>query len=209
MPDQARSRSRIQARDKGCPNTAMTISSGEIRRNMTIILDDEVYQILEWQHRQAPKAPPTLTLKVRQVTTGNVYERKLQGNQKLTRAETETPTVQYLYPDGDMYNFMDTETFEQFAMTADVLGDALKYISEGDTIEVMMYKGVPLSVEVPSSVVLEIGQTEVGLRGDTQSGATKPATTTTGLVLQVPLFIGVRDRITVNSTTGEYTGRAE
>ncbi len=176
---------------------------------MTIILDDEVYQILEWQHRQAPKAPPTLTLKVRQVTTGNVYERKLPGNQKLTRAETQTPTVQYLYPDGDMHNFMDTETFEQFAMTEEVLGDALKYISEGDTIEVMMHQGVPLSVEVPSSVVLEIGQTEVGLRGDTQSGATKPATTTTGLVLQVPLFIGVGERITVNSTTGEYTGRAD
>ena len=187
----------------------MTISSGEIRRNMTIILDDEVYQILDWQHRQAPKAPPTLTLKVRQVKTGNVYERKLQGNQKLTRAEVETPTVQYLYPDGDMHNFMNTETFDQFAITEEVLGDALKYISEGDTIEVMMYEGVPLSVEVASSVVLEIGQTEVGLRGDTQSGATKPATTTTGLVLQVPLFIAIGDRITVNSTTGEYTGRAD
>jgi elongation factor P len=187
----------------------MTISSSEIRRNMTIILDGEVYQILDWQHRQAPKAPPTLTLKVRQVKTGNVYERKLQGNQKLTRAEIETPTVQYLYPDGDMHNFMNTETFDQFAITEEVLGDALKYISEGDTIEVMMYKGVPLSVEVPSSVVLEIGQTEVGLRGDTQSGATKPATTTTGLVLQVPLFIAKGDRITVNSTTGEYTGRAD
>ena len=176
---------------------------------MTIILDDEVYQILDWQHRQAPKAPPTLTLKVRQVKTGNVYERKLQGNQKLTRAEVETPPVQYLYPDGDMHNFMNTETFDQFAITEEVLGAALKFISEGDTIEVMLYEGVPLSVEVASSVVLEIGQTEVGLRGDTQSGATKPATTTTGLVLQVPLFIAIGDRITVNSTTGEYTGRAD
>ncbi|MBC8453218.1 MAG: elongation factor P [Chloroflexi bacterium] len=187
----------------------MTISSSEIRRNMTIILDDEVYQILEWQHRQAPKAPPTLTLKVRQVKSGNVYERKLAGNQKLTRAAVDTPTVQYLYPDGDMHNFMDTETFDQFAIAEEVLGDALKYISEGDTIEIMMYEGVPLSVEVPPSVTLEIGQTEVGLRGDTQSGATKPATTTTGLVLQVPLFVSTGDRIVVNSTTGEYTGRAD
>ena len=187
----------------------MTISSSEIRRNMTIILDDEVYQILEWQHRQAPKAPPTLTLKVRQVKSGNVYERKLQGNQKLTKAEVDTPTVQYLYPDGDMYHFMDTETFDQFAIAEEVLGDSLKYIAEGDTIELMMYEGVPLSVEVASSVTLEIGQTEVGLRGDTQSGATKPATTTTGLVLQVPLFVSTGDRIVVNSTTGEYTGRAD
>ena len=187
----------------------MTISSSEIHRNMTIILDDKVYQILDWQHRQAPKAPPTLTLKVREVKSGNVYERKLQGNQKLTKAEVDTPTVQYLYPDGDMHNFMDTETFEQFAITEEVLGDALKYIAEGDMIEVMMYEGVPLSVAVAPSVTLEIGQTEVGLRGDTQSGATKPATTTTGLVLQVPLFVSTGDRIVVNSTTGQYTGRAD
>ena len=98
----------------------MTISSSEIRRNMTIILDDDVYQILDWQHRQAPKAPPTLTLKVRQIKTGNVYERKLQGNQKLTRAAVDTPSVQYLYPDGDMHNFMDTETFEQFAINEEI-----------------------------------------------------------------------------------------
>jgi elongation factor P len=176
---------------------------------MTIILDNEVYQILDWQHRQAPKAPPTLTLKVRQVKSGNVYERKLQGNQKLTKAEVDTPTVQYLYADGNMHHFMDTETFEQFAITEEVLGDALKYISEGDMIEVMMYKGVALSVEVAPSVTLEIGQTEVGLRGDTQSGATKPAKTTTGLVLQVPLFVSTGDRIVVNSSSGEYTGRAE
>ncbi|MDA1278716.1 MAG: elongation factor P [Chloroflexi bacterium] len=187
----------------------MTISSGEIRRNMTIILDDDVYQILDWQHRQAPKAPPTLTLKVRQVRTGNVYERKLPGNQKLTRAEVESPTVQYLYPDGDMHNFMNTETFEQFAITEEILGYALKYISEGDTLVVTMFEGVPLSVEVPPSVVLEIGETELGLRGDTQSGATKPATTTTGLTLQVPLFISVGDRVAINSTTGTYTGRAD
>lgn len=187
----------------------MTISSSEIRRNMTIILDDDVYQIIEWQHRQAPKAPPTLTLKVRQVKSGNVYEKKLAGNQKLTRAEVDTPKVQYLYPDGDMHNFMDTETFEQFAIGAEVLGDSLKYITEGDTLEVMMYEGKALSVQVAPSVTLEIGQTEVGLKGDTQSGANKPATTTTGLTLNVPLFVSTGDRIIVNSTTGEYTGRAD
>ena len=187
----------------------MTISSSEIRRNMTILLDGEVYTIIDWQHLKPPKAPPTLTLKVRQVRTGNVYERKLQGNQKLTRAEVETPTVQYIYPDGDIHNFMNTETFEQFSIPEDVLGNALQYISEGDTIEVTIHEGVPLSVEVAPAVTLEIGETEVGLRGDTQSGATKPAQTTTGLILQVPLFISTGDRIVVNSTTGEYAGRAE
>ena len=99
----------------------MTISSGEIKRNMTILLDDEVYQILDWQHRQAPKAPPTLTLKVRQISTGNVYERKLAGNQKLTLAETEIRSSQYIYSDNDLFYFMDNESFEQFSATKDLL----------------------------------------------------------------------------------------
>ncbi len=92
----------------------MTISSSEIRRNMTILLEDDLYQILDWQHRQAPKAPPTLTLKVRQISTGNVYEKKLPGNQKLTAAPTERRSVQYLYAEGDLYTFMDNETYDQF-----------------------------------------------------------------------------------------------
>ena len=113
-----------------------------------------LFRSLDWQHRQAPKAPPTLTLKVRQIKTGNVYERKLQGNQKLTRAAVDTPSVQYLYPDGDMHNFMDTETFEQFAITEEVFRSALQSTSDAATIEVMMYAGVLISVEVASPVTL-------------------------------------------------------
>lgn len=187
----------------------MTISSGEIRRNMTILMDGEVYQILDWQHRQAPKAPPTLTLKVRQVSTGKVYERKLAGNQKLTAAPTERRSLQYLYSDQDMYTFMDNASFEQFDLNEDLLGDALKYLSEGDSAEVLFYNELPLLVELPPSVTLTIAQADVGLRGDTQSGATKPATTGTGLVLQVPLFVNEGDRIIVNTTSGEYLGRTD
>ncbi len=187
----------------------MTISSSEIRRNMTILLDDDLFQILDWQHRQAPKAPPTLTLKVRQISTGNVYERKLPGNQKLTAAPTERRSVQYLYSDGDLYTFMDETTYEQFGMSEDLLGDALKYISEGDSIEALFYDEKPVLVDLPPSVVLEIAQTETGLRGDTQSSANKPATTNTGLTLQVPLFVNQGDRITVSTSTGEYLGRAD
>ena len=187
----------------------MTISSSEIRRNMTILLDDDLFQILDWQHRQAPKAPPTLTLKVRQISTGNVYERKLPGNQKLTAAPTERRSVQYLYEDTDLYTFMDETTFEQFQVNADLVGNALKYISEGDTVEALFYDEKPVLVELPPSVTLTIGQTEVGLRGDTQSSANKPATTSTGLTLNVPLFINQGDRITVSTSTGEYLGRAE
>ena len=187
----------------------MTISSGEIKRNMTILLDDEVYQILDWQHRQAPKAPPTLTLKVRQISTGNVYERKLAGNQKLTLAETEIRSSQYIYSDNDLFYFMDNESFEQFSATKDLLKDSINFFSEGDSIDMLMYKGAPIMIELPPSVKLQITHTEIGIRGDTQSSATKPATTNTGLTLNVPLFIEKNDFINISTTTGEYTGRAD
>ncbi|MDA0232317.1 MAG: elongation factor P [Chloroflexi bacterium] len=187
----------------------MTISSGEIRRNMTILLEDGLFQILDWQHRQAPKAPPTLTLKVRQISTGNVYERKLPGNQKLTAAPTERRSVQYLYEDGELYTFMDNTTFAQFQMGASLMGDALKFISEGDSCEVLFYDEKPVLVDLPSSVVLTVEQTEPGIRGDTQSSANKPATTNTGLTLNVPLFVNQGDHISVSTSTGEYLGRAD
>ena len=187
----------------------MTISSSEIRRNMTILLEGELYQILDWQHRQAPKAPPTLTLKVRQVSSGNVYEKKLPGNQTLTAAPTERRSVQYLYTDGDFYTFMDNESFEQFQMGEDIVGNALKFIAEGDSVEALFYNERPVLIELPPAVTLTIERTEIGLKGDTASSANKPATTNTGLTLQVPLFINEGDQITVNTTTGQYQGRAD
>ncbi len=185
------------------------ISSSEIRRNMTILMDGEVYQILDWQHRQAPKAPPTLTMKLRQLRTGNVYERKVPGSHKLTVAPTERRPCQYLFREGDLFTLMDAETFEQFAVTEDILGDAVNYLVEGDTIDVLMYEEKPLLVELPSAVSLTIAQTDPGLKGDTQSGANKPATTNTGLKLQVPLFINEGDVISVDTRSGEYLGRGE
>ncbi len=187
----------------------MTISSSEIRRNMTILLDGDLYQILDWQHRQAPKAPPTLTLKVRQISTGNVYERKLPGNQKLTAAPTERRSVQYVYQDGDFYMFMDNTTFEQFPLGADIVGDALKFSSEGDSVDALFYDEKPVLLELPPSVVLTVEETEPGVRGDTASSANKPAKTNTGLALQVPLFVNEGDRITVSTSTGGYQGRAD
>ena len=187
----------------------MTISSSEIKRNMTILLDDDVYQVIDWQHRQAPKAPPTLTLKVRQISSGNVYERKLPGNQKLTVADTETRSSQFLYSDGDLFHFMDDQSFEQFSITKELLKDSTNFFSEGDSIDMLMYKGSPIMIELPPTVKLQITSTEIGLKGDTQSGATKPATTSTGLTLNVPLFINSNDYINISTSTGEYTGRAE
>ena len=151
----------------------MTISSSEIRRNMTIMLDGDIYQIMEWQHRQAPKAPPTLTLKVRQLSTGNVFERKLAGNQKLTAAPTERRNAQYLYKEGDFYVFMDMETYEQHLISDALLGDGVYFLPEGGELVLLMHEEKPILVEMPSAVNLTIAQTEIGLKGDTQSGATK------------------------------------
>ena len=187
----------------------MTISSSEIRRNMTIMLDGQVHQILEWQHRQAPKAPPTLTLKVRQLSTGNVFERKLQGNHKLTAAPTDRRKVQYLYQEGDFYVFMDLETYDQHSLSRELLADAIPFMPDGSELTILFHDESPLLVELQPSITLEIAATEIGLKGDTQSGATKPATTQTGHLLQVPLFINEGDKITVNTTTGEYIGRGE
>ena len=176
---------------------------------MTILLDGDVYQIMEWQHRQAPKAPPTLTLKVRQLSTGSVFERKLNGNHKLTVAQTERRNAQYLYKEGEFYVFMDMETYEQHLIGNNLLGDATYFLPEGGELVLLMYEEKPILVELPSAVNLSIAHTEVGLRGDTQSGATKPATTETGLTLQVPLFVNEGDTISVNTTTKEYIGRAD
>ena len=115
----------------------MTISSSEIRRNMSILYEGEVYTIVDWPHRQAPKAPPTLTLKLRNVKTGNVFERKVQGNQKLTAAPMDRRASQYLYSDGDIHTFMDNETYDQFPISEDVLGDALKYVKLGENLDVL------------------------------------------------------------------------
>ena len=187
----------------------MTISSSEIRRNMTILLDGDIYQIMEWQHRQAPKAPPTLTLKVRQLSTGNVFERKLAGNHRLTVAQTERRNAQYLYREGDFYIFMDMESYEQHMLDENLLGDAVHFLPEGGELTLLMYEERPILVELPSAVNLAIAHTDVGLKGDTQSGATKPATTETGLTLQVPLFVNSGDMISVNTTSKEYIGRAD
>ena len=186
----------------------MTISSGEIKRNMTILLQDEIYQILEWQHRQAPKAPPTLTLKLRHIQTGNVYEKKVPGNQKLQLAPTEIREAQYLYKDKDMYVFMDNVNFEQYELNNELIGIAEKFLSEGNNISIIFLESTPLAIELPTSIIMTVENTDVGLKGDTQSGATKPATTTSGLTLQVPLFIETGQNINVSTNDGSYLGRS-
>ena len=186
----------------------MTISSSEIKRNMTIMIDNEIFQILEWQHRKPPKAPPTLTLRVKNIKTGNVFEKKLQGNRPLTLARTDKRPFQYLYSDSTSHTFMNNETFEQIIIDPSILGNALDFIIEGDIIEVISFEENPISIELPISVILEVIDSEQAVRGDTATNVTKTATVNTGLKVQVPLFIETGGKIKIDTRTGQYIERS-
>ena len=186
----------------------MTISSSEIKRNMTIMIDNEIFQILEWQHRKPPKAPPTLTLRVKNIKTGNDFEKKLQGNRPLTLARTDKRPFQYLYSDSTSHTFMNNETFEQINIDPSILGNALDFIIEGDIIEVISFEENPISIELPISVILEVIDSEQAVRGDTATNVTKTATVNTGLKVQVPLFIETGGKIKINTHTGQYIERS-
>ena len=174
---------------------------------MTLLLDDEVYQLLEWQHRKPPKAPPTLTLKVRHVKTGNVYTKKIQGNRQLTRAAVEKKTVQYLYQDGAEYTFMDNETFDQFSISIEALGDAVNYLNEGENADVLFYEGASIAVDLPTHVNLEVVEAEPAIKGNTATGATKLVKLSTGYSVATPLFIAVGDTLRIDTRNGEYVER--
>ena len=185
----------------------MTISSSELKKNMTLIIDGELYQVVEWQHRKPPKAPPTLTLRVKNIKNGNIMEKKVQGNRPLTLARTEKQQYQYLYGDDKEATFMDTTTYEQINLTADFLGDTLKFIEEGQFVEFLIYENDPINVELPSSVVLEVMSSVEAVKGDTATNVTKEATLSTNLKIQVPLFINPGDKVKVDTRTKEYIER--
>ena len=174
---------------------------------MTILLDGEVYTILDWQHRKSPKAPPTLTMKVRHLKTGNVFEKKVPGNRPLTLAPVESRNAQYLFSEGDAYTFMDTDTFDQFPVMESVLADARHYLVEGDTVTLIVYENKPISVELPLHMNLTVARAEPAVRGNTATGATKQVEMNTGLTLSVPLFIEEGEVLKVDTRTGQYVER--
>ena len=183
----------------------MTISSSELKKNMTLIIDGELYQVVEWQHRKPPKAPPTLTLRVKNIKNGNIMEKKVQGNRPLTLARTEKQQFQYLYGDDKEATFMDTTTYEQINLTTDFLGDTLEFIEEGQFVEFLMYENKPINIELPSSVVLEVMSSVEAVKGDTATNVTKEATLSTNLKIQVPLFINTGDKVKVEMTPYDLT----
>lgn len=183
------------------------ISAGDFKKGITFEMDGQVYQVLDFQHVKPGKGAAFVRTKYKNIVTGVIQERAFNPSDKFPKAHIETKEMQYLYDDGDLYYFMDTETFEQIPLSKDKVEEAIKYIRPNDMAIVKFYKGNAFSVEPPNFVELEVIETEPGFRGDTAQSTTKPATVETGAVIQVPLFVNVGDVIKIDTRTGEYISR--
>ena len=183
------------------------ISAGEFRNGLTVEIDGNVYQILEFQHVKPGKGAAFVRTKIRNVLTGAVVEKTFSPTEKFPKAHIDTKEMQYLYADGDLYYFMDLETYEQIPLNYDQVEDALKFLKENDNATIRFFKGEAFSVAAPNFVELLITKTEPGFKGDTATGANKPATLETGAVITVPLFVEEGDTIRVDTRTGEYMER--
>ncbi len=184
------------------------ISTGEIKRGITVEIDGQLYQIVEFQHIKMGRGSAQVRMKLRNVRRGDLIEKTVQAGERFQRARLDHRTVQFMYKDGNHYHFMDTSTYDQIALDAEKLGDAVDYLTDGMQVTLNEYEGDPIGVDMPASVVLAIASTDIGLKGDTATGASKPATTETGLRVNVPLFVNTGDKIKVDTRTGEYLERA-
>jgi elongation factor P len=183
------------------------ISTGDLRKGLTIELDGQLFTIIDWQHIKMGRGGAIVRMKLRNLRNGSTIERTFDASERFRRVYLDRRTVQYQYNDGDQYYFMDTQTFDQIMLTADQLGDARGYLTDGLTLDLIEYEGKPLSVELPVTVDLKVTYTEPGFKGDTATGGSKPATLETGIVVQVPLFVNTGDVIRVRTDTGTYVER--
>ena len=183
------------------------ISTGELRKGVTIELDNELWQILDYHHIKMGRGSAQVRITLRNVKRGQTIERSFQAGTKWPRAQMEQRPVQFLYRDGDDFHFMDTDTYDQFMLRGEQLGSATSFMKDGMTLDRTSYQGETIGVELPVTVDLRVIETEPGFAGDTQSGARKPATTETGLIVQVPIFVEPGDTIRVDTRTGEYQTR--
>jgi len=184
------------------------IETGDLRRGITIELDGRLYTVLDFHHLKLGRGTAQVRLKLRDLQGGHIIERAVQAGTKFPLARLRRQPAQYLYTDGDLYYFMSTETYEQWALSSEQLGDALNYLTENAQCEVLTHDDQPIGVEMPPAVELRVAETEPWVKGDTAQSGTKPARLETGLVVQVPLFISTGDVIKVDTRTGEYLGKA-
>ncbi|MBE6682019.1 MAG: elongation factor P [Ruminococcaceae bacterium] len=184
------------------------VTAGDFRNGVTFDMDGSVMQIIEFQHVKPGKGAAFVRTKLRNVVTGAVIEKTFSPTDKYPTAIVEKKDMQYLYSDGELYYFMDMESYEQTPIDANKLGDNFKFVKEEMMCKVVSYKGTVISVEPPMFVELEVTETEPGFKGDTAQGATKPATLETGAQIKVPLFINIGDVLKIDTRTGEYLERA-
>ena len=183
------------------------ISAGDFRNGITLEIDGQVVQIMEFQHVKPGKGAAFVRTKLKNVINGGVVERTFRPTEKFPQARIDRVDMQYLYADGELYNFMNQETYDQVALNQDIIGDALKFVKENEVCKVCSYNGNVFSVEPPLFVELEITETEPGFKGDTATGAHKPATVETGATVYGPLFVEIGDKIKIDTRTGEYLSR--
>ena len=183
------------------------ISTNQFKNGMTIELGGTLFQIVEFQHVKPGKGGAFVRTKLRNFKTGGVVDKTFRAGEKVEQAMVNRRSMQYLYNDGSDYVFMDTETYEQISLPASFLQDETKFMKENMNVLIAMHEGQALGIELPTAVELEVTHTEPGVKGDTASGGTKPATLETGAVVQVPLFINVGDMIKVDTRTGDYITR--
>ncbi|MCL6516185.1 elongation factor P [Alicyclobacillus sp.] len=184
------------------------ISSNDFRTGTTIEVDGEIYRVIEFMHVKPGKGAAFVRTKLKNVKTGAVKETTFRAGEKVPRAHIETREMQYLYNDGDMYTFMDTETFDQINIPKSQLEYELNFLKENMNCYVVMHQGQPIGIDLPNTVELKVIQTEPGIRGDTATGGSKPATVETGYTLQVPFFINEGDVLVIDTRTGNYVSRA-
>ena len=183
------------------------ISAGEFRNGVTIELDGDIFVINDFQHVKPGKGAAFVRTTLKNLITGGIVERTFRPSEKMPRAHIDRKDMQYLYNDGQLYFFMDTESFEQIEVNASDVGDTLKFAKENEMVKILSHNGNIFGMEPPIFVELEITETEPGFKGDTATGATKPAIVETGATIKVPLFINVGDKVKIDTRTSEYLGR--
>lgn len=184
------------------------ISAGDFRNGITIEYDNSVFQIMEFQHVKPGKGAAFVRTKLKNIMSGGVVEKTFRPTEKFPQARIDRKEMQYLYKDGELFCFMDTENYEQTMLNSDEVGDSLKFVKENEMVKVCSHNGSVFAVEPPLFVELEIIETEPGFKGDTATGATKPAIVETGATVYVPLFVNQNDVIKIDTRTGEYLSRA-
>lgn len=183
------------------------VSAGDFKNGVTVEIEGNIFQIIEFQHVKPGKGAAFVRTKLRNIISGAVVEKTFRPTEKFPKAHIERKDMQYLYSDGELFHFMDVENYEQIALNEEAIGDALKFVKENEMVKICSHKGNVFAVEPPLFVELEITETEPGFKGDTAQGATKPAVVETGATVYVPLFVEQGDKLKIDTRTGEYLSR--